>query len=93
MWTLMLVIFVASGASTGGVGATTTFLDFPDEAKCRTAADAIAGADQMASIDQVSVPIFHRRRSTASLPNVSHADCTVAKTTRITSFAQFDLFR
>jgi hypothetical protein len=47
MWTLMLVIFVASGASTGGVGATTTFLDFPDEAKCRTAAEAIAGADQI----------------------------------------------
>jgi hypothetical protein len=43
----MLVIFVASGASTGGVGATTTFLDFPDEAKCRTAAEAIAGADQI----------------------------------------------
>jgi hypothetical protein len=47
MWTLMLVIFVASGAATGGVGATTTFLDFPDEAKCRTAADAMAGADQI----------------------------------------------
>jgi hypothetical protein len=29
MWTLMLVIFVASGASTGGVGATTPFWIFP----------------------------------------------------------------
>ena len=32
MWTLILVTLVVSGASTGGVGTTTSFLDFPDEA-------------------------------------------------------------
>ena len=47
MWTLILVTLVVSGASTGGVGTTTSFLDFPDEAKCRTAASTITvGADQ-----------------------------------------------
>jgi hypothetical protein len=65
MWTLMLLIFVASGASTGGVGATTTFLDFPDEAKCRTAAEAIAGADQIGQNrpgqrPNISPPAIHR---------------------------------
>lgn len=47
MWTLVLVTLIASGASTGGVGAATSFLDFPDEAKCRTAANALAGTDQV----------------------------------------------
>ena len=52
MWTLILVTFIVSGASTGGVGTTTSSLDFPDEAKCRTAADAIGGANQV-SLGQV----------------------------------------
>jgi hypothetical protein len=47
MWTLVLVTFIASGAATGGVGATTSFLDFPDEAKCRTAMDVLAGTNQV----------------------------------------------
>jgi hypothetical protein len=47
MSTLILVTFVVSGTSTGGVGTTTAFLDFPSEAKCRAAADALAGADQI----------------------------------------------
>ena len=47
MWTLILVTFVVSGISTGGVGTTTAFLDFPSEAKCQAAADALAGADQI----------------------------------------------
>ena len=47
MWTLILVTFVVSGTSTGGVGTTTAFLDFPSEAKCRAAADVLAGADQI----------------------------------------------
>ena len=47
MWTLILVTFVVSGTSTGGVGTTTTFLDFPSKAKCQTAADALTGADQI----------------------------------------------
>ena len=47
MWTLILVTFVVSGTSTGGVGTTTAFLDFPSEAECRAAADVLAGADQI----------------------------------------------
>ena len=44
--TLILVTFVVSGTSTGGVGTTTAFLDFPSEAKYRAAADVLAGARQ-----------------------------------------------
>ena len=47
MWTLIMVTLVVSGAATGGVSATTSFLDFPDEAKCRAAADAMAGTNQV----------------------------------------------
>jgi hypothetical protein len=47
MWTLILVTFIVSGAATGGVGTTTSFLDFPDEAKCRAAAGTVAGTNQM----------------------------------------------
>ena len=47
MWTLILVTLVVSGASIGGVSTTTSFLDFQDETKCRTAADAMAGAGQV----------------------------------------------
>ena len=47
MWTLILVTFVVSGTSTGGVATTTSFLDFPSQSKCRAAADAVAGADQI----------------------------------------------
>jgi hypothetical protein len=48
MWTLVLVTFVVSGASTGGVGTSTAFLDFPNEEKCRAAMDAVAGTNQLA---------------------------------------------
>jgi len=41
MWTLILITFLASGASSGGVGTTTSFLDFASEAKCRAAANAL----------------------------------------------------
>jgi hypothetical protein len=47
MWTLILIITVVSGAATGGVATSTAFLDFSDEAKCRTAADAMAGTHQV----------------------------------------------
>jgi hypothetical protein len=47
MWTLVLVTLIASGAAIGGVSTTTSFLDFPDEAKCRSAADGIAGTAQL----------------------------------------------
>jgi hypothetical protein len=52
MWTLILVTFVVSGAATGGVGTSTSFIDFPDEAKCRAAADAMAETNQV-SLGQV----------------------------------------
>jgi hypothetical protein len=41
MWTLILVVFLVSGSSNGGVGTATSFLDFQNEAKCRTAADVM----------------------------------------------------
>jgi hypothetical protein len=41
MWTLILVTLLVSGASNGGVATTTSFLDFPNEAKCRAAAEAM----------------------------------------------------
>ena len=47
MWTLILVTFLASGASIGGVGTTTSFLDFPNEAKCRAAAETLTGIGQV----------------------------------------------
>jgi rubredoxin len=53
MWTLILVTFIASGASTGGVATATSFLDFPDEAKCRTAAQAMSTRADHVNVDQV----------------------------------------
>jgi hypothetical protein len=47
MWTLVLVIFLVSGSSNGGVGTATSFLDFPNEAKCRTAADVMGATQQV----------------------------------------------
>ena len=47
MWTLILVTFIVSGASTGGVATATSFLDFPDEAKCRAAAETLSRADHL----------------------------------------------
>ena len=49
MWTLIIITFLASGTSVGGVGTTTAFLDFASEAKCRAAANAITGTDQLVS--------------------------------------------
>ena len=47
MWTLVVIVLIVSGAATGGVATTTAFLDFPDEAKCRAAAEAMAGTNQV----------------------------------------------
>ena len=47
MWTLVVIVLIVSGAATGGVATTTSFLDFPDEAKCRAAAEAMADASQV----------------------------------------------
>ena len=53
MWTLILVTVIVSGAATGGVGTTTSFLDFADEAECRTAAQALGGTTPV-TLGQVS---------------------------------------
>ncbi|MET4387660.1 hypothetical protein ABIB73_003417 [Bradyrhizobium sp. F1.4.3] len=45
MWTLILVVIVAANANTGGVSTSTTFLDFPDQAKCEAAAAGVAVDD------------------------------------------------
>ena len=66
--------FIASGAATGGVGATTSFLDFPDEAKCRTAADVLAGPNQVTLGQGTTRPISLHRRPTASSLTASSAD-------------------
>jgi hypothetical protein len=47
VWTLVVITFVASGASIGGVGTATSFLDFTSEAKCRAAVDALTGTGQV----------------------------------------------
>jgi hypothetical protein len=47
MWTLILVTFVVSGAATGGVATSTWSVDFPNEAKCQAAAEAMSGANQV----------------------------------------------
>jgi hypothetical protein len=38
MWALILMTLVFSGSAAGGVAVNTTFLDFPTEGKCRSAA-------------------------------------------------------
>jgi hypothetical protein len=40
MWTLIIITFFMT-ATGGGASTTTTFLDFPDEEKCKAAASAI----------------------------------------------------
>jgi hypothetical protein len=49
VWTLIIITFLASGTSIGGVGTTTSILDFAIEAKCRAAANVLAGTDQLIS--------------------------------------------
>ena len=74
MWTLIVVTLVVSGASIGGVSTTTSFLDFQDEAKCRTAADAVAEAGQVRIGEVGSHPNSLHRRFIASLLNALRAD-------------------
>jgi hypothetical protein len=45
MWTLVLIVVVSTPANTGGVATSTSFLDFPDQAKCQSAAAALAVPD------------------------------------------------
>jgi hypothetical protein len=65
MWTLILVTFVVSGTSTGGVGTTTAFLDFPSEAKCQAASDALAGTDQIIIV--VAIVLTYRLQRSIGL--------------------------
>jgi hypothetical protein len=65
MWTLILVTVVFSGSVTGGVAANTTFLDFPDEAKCRAAAAALQASEHVAINERgahpnISPPAYYR---------------------------------
>ncbi len=66
MWTLILVTVVINGSVTGGVATNTAFLDFANEAKCRTAADAIGATERVAINDRVgqhpniSPPAYYR---------------------------------
>ena len=74
MWTLILVIFLVSGSSNGGVGTATSFLDFPNEAKCRTAADVMGATQQVTLAPPERILRFPRRPSIALLLNASNAD-------------------
>jgi D-arabinose 1-dehydrogenase-like Zn-dependent alcohol dehydrogenase len=47
MWTLILVTVALAGSVTGGVATSTTFLDFADEAKCKTAAERLIPLTQV----------------------------------------------
>jgi hypothetical protein len=74
MWTLVLVIFLVSGTSNGGVSTATSFLDFPNEAKCRAAADAIAVTQQLTLFCRPGrVLLCLRRPSIASVLNALNA--------------------
>jgi hypothetical protein len=56
MWTLVLLTVVINGAVTGGVAATTAFLDFPDEARCRSAATGLATTERVGISERVGHP-------------------------------------
>jgi hypothetical protein len=65
MWTLILVTLVFSGSVTGGVAANTAFLDFADEAKCRTAAAVLEASERVGIGDRagrqnISPPAYYR---------------------------------
>jgi len=65
MWTLILVTLVFSGSVTGGAATNTTFLDFVDEAKCRTAAAAMEASERVGISDRagrqnISPPSYYR---------------------------------
>ena len=66
MWTLILTTFVFAGSVAGGVAVTTSFLDFPDEGRCRRAAAAISTSEQVdiggarAGRPSISPPAYYR---------------------------------
>ena len=65
MWTLILVTVVLAGSVTGGVATSTTLLDFADEAKCKTAAEAMNMTERIGISDRpghpnISPPAYYR---------------------------------
>ena len=66
MWTLILMTLVFSGSVTGGVAVNTSFLDFPNEGKCRSAAAAMEAAERVAIGEthagrpSISPPAYYR---------------------------------
>ena len=47
MWTLIVTTFVFAGSVAGGVAVNTSFLDFPDQAKCQKAAAAMNTSERV----------------------------------------------
>jgi hypothetical protein len=65
MWTLILVTLIINGSVTGGVSSTTTFLDFANEERCRTAAGTMQATEHLAINDRaghtnISPPAYYR---------------------------------
>jgi hypothetical protein len=70
MWTLTLIRFLASGASSGVDRTTTSFLDFSSESKCRAAANALTDTDQVISTHG-HYPNYRLQRPIDSKPMLS----------------------
>jgi hypothetical protein len=56
MWTLILTTLVLSGSVSGGVAVNTTFLDFPSEGKCRSAAAAMEMTERVSTTERAGHP-------------------------------------
>jgi hypothetical protein len=66
MWTLIVTTMVLAGSVAGGVAVNTTFLDFPDEGRCRKAAAAMDTSERVdiggarAGRPSISPPAYYR---------------------------------
>jgi hypothetical protein len=66
MWTLVVTTMVFAGSVAGGVAVNTTFLDFPDEGRCRKAAAAMEASERVGIGDvragppNISPPAYYR---------------------------------
>jgi hypothetical protein len=74
MWTMVLVTVVLAGSVTGGVATSTTFLDFADEAKCKTAAEAMNTSERIGINDRPGHPNISPRLIIAPWPDACSAD-------------------
>jgi hypothetical protein len=75
MWTLIVTTLVFAGSVAGGVAVNTTFLDFPDEGRCRKAEQP--WTPQNGSISGAPGPgvlVSRRRRTTGSWRGAWSAD-------------------